>query len=184
MPITIKRARRVVPLVTDMSLVAEHDQAKERFAALAANKPLVNMEIPDASITEAAEAVREIEQQMAASRMAFTIEALPKKEFTEFEISHPPRDGNAEDANAGLNLAEADGLIALCIKSVQDNDGNPVDFDPATEWEPLAAELSDGQWLDFAQAVLEVNRGSQAPFLRAASLVIQRSEQTSKRPNA
>lgn len=204
MPITIRRARRIVKLVTDMSLAAAYDQAKEEFSAVAATRPLVAMEIPDTEVTEAAERVRDIENQMAASRLAFTLEAIPRKQFAEYEATHPPREGHNDDQSAGINLAEIDPLIADCIRVVRrDLDGrllyahpdeepsaDPtvwVDdadrFEPA-EWEALADTLGDGQWLDFVQATLEVNRGSQAPFLRAASLVIQRSEQTSKRPNA
>lgn len=202
MPITVKRARRVVQLVTDMSLVAEHDQAKERFAALAANKPLLAMEVPDAEVTAAAALVSDLERRMAQSRLAFVLEALPRKQFAEFQATHPPRDGKADDEAAGLNLDDADSLISECILSVrQDSDGryryiredelptiDPPEwvsdderFDPG-EWPALADSMGDGQWLEFVQAMLEVNRGSQAPFLRAASLVIQRSEQTSKRP--
>lgn len=204
MPITVKRARRVVNLVTDMSLVAEHDQAKERFASLAAHKPLVAMEVPDSEMSAAATMVSDLEQRMAQSRLAFTLEAVPRKQFAEFQAAHPPREGKADDEAAGLNLDDVDPLIAECILSVrQERDGRyryiredelpAIDepewvsdderFDP-TEWPMLADSMGDGQWLDFVQAMLEVNRGSQAPFLRAASLVIQRSEQTSKRPNA
>ncbi|MGC4151496.1 MAG: hypothetical protein QM628_00260 [Propionicimonas sp.] len=204
MSITIKRARRAVKLVTDMSLVAEHDQAKEEFAVVAANKPIVAMEVPDGEVTTAAARIADLERRMAETRLVFTLEALPRKEFAEYQESHPPRDGSADDAAAGLNLDESDDLIAQCIISVKrerdglylyvrDDELAAIDppawvedadrFTPA-EWSTLAESLGDGQWLDFIQATLEVNRGSQAPFLRAASLVIQRSEQTSKRPNA
>ena len=204
MPITVKRARRVVKLVTDMSLVAEHDQAREEFAAVAANKPVVAMEVPDSDVTSAAARIAELERRMALSRLAFTLEALPRKQFAEFQATHPPRGGFADDDAAGLNLAEVDPLIAQCILSVKrESDGHycfiredelaaidpPAwveDADRFTpdDWQALADDMGDGQWLEFVQAMLEVNRGSQAPFLRAASLVIQRSEQTSKRPNA
>jgi len=184
MSLTLTRATKVVPLCVNLSLKAEHDRA---VAALADAKNRAAQDAREASteVREAAEAVQAIEQQMRDHTVNFTLQALPRKAWAEFCANRPPRPGDEFDKALGLDVSALDDPIMASITGVQSRDGEPVEFNPGTDWHPLADEMSTAQWNDFAQAVLALNNGvTSAPFSPAASLVIQRSEQTSKRPSA
>lgn len=184
MSLTLTRATKVVPLCVNLSLKAEHDRAvaalQEARNAAAQDAREVSTEIRDA-----AAAVQAIEQQMRDHTVRFTLQALPRKRWAEFVAANPPRPGDETDKALDVDVSALDAVIVQAITSVQNRDGSDVPFAPATDWEPLADEMSTAQWNDFAQAVLALNNGvTSAPFSPAASLVIQRSEQTSKRPSA
>ena len=184
MSLTLTRATKVVPLCVNLSLKAEHDRA---VASLADAKTRAVQDAREASmeVREAAEAVQLIEQQMRDHTVSFTLQALKRKDWAEFVAANPPRDGDEFDKALDVNVSALDKVIVQAITAVQNRDGSDVPFVPATDWEPLADEMSTAQWNDFAQAVLALNNGvTAAPFSPAASLVIQRSEQTSKRPSA
>lgn len=185
MALTIKRARRVVDLVTDLALHEEYIAALRALDAASAGEPLVAMEVGKSAATKAAaQHVQDLEAQMAATTLRFTLEAVTRKRWAEHVAEHPPREGDEADRITGMDLSSVDPLIAESIIAVHDADGQPIDFDPATEWLPLADEMSDGQWGDFADAIVNVNRGTAAPKSKAASLVMRASERTSKQPSA
>lgn len=171
--ITIKRPTKIVELCVDLGLAAEHDRAEKEL--IDAQKRGIGME--NSGVPEAAEAVEDIEKRMQSSTLEFVLQAIPRKQFGEFEANHPPRVGDKTDENLGVNVSELDGLIAQCVLSVREKvSGNVVEFDPA-DWTTLADDMTDGQWQAFALAALQVNRGvTAAPFSRAALLAIQRSE--------
>lgn len=177
--ITIKRARQVVDLVTDLALKEQYTEALKALDAARASQPTAAMEVgqPGAVIAAAAR-VQEIEAAMVASTMKFTIEAVPRVRWNEHVLEHPPREGNDSDAAIGIDVTSLDLLLPESIKAVHDASGTPVDFDPVAEWPDLSAEMSDGQFSDFILAVLAVNRGSDAPKSKAASLVMRSSAQS------
>lgn len=179
MPITVKRARHVVDLVTDLSLQEDYSAALRALDEARGDQPLVAREVgKSAAVREAAAKVRQIEADMAASTLHFTLEAVQRLRWNAHIAAHPPREGHEADATQGVDVSSLDDLIPESIKAVHDHDGKPVDFDPAAEWAVLSADLSDGQWSDFISALILVNRGSEAPKSRVASLVMRSSEQS------
>lgn len=176
MAVSIKRARRVVDLVTDLSLQEQYTQALRDLDTARANKPLVAMEVGESpEVQDAASAVQVLEAEMAASTLRFTLEAVQRLRWNEHIAANPPREGNSQDEAQGVNIESLDALIPESIKAVHDMDGNPVDFDPKAEWPALSQEISDGQWSDFVSELILVNRGSGAPKSPVASLVMRRS---------
>ena len=183
MSLTLSRATKTVPLCLQLDLKAEHERAVVRLAEVR-NAAAQDAREVSTDVREAAEAVRAIEARMAEHTVVFTLQALPRKTWAEFVAANPPRPGDETDKALDVNVSALDGAIALSIVGVAAKSDEPVPFVPASDWGPLADEMSTAQWNDFAQAVLALNNGvTAAPFSPAASLVIQRSEQTSKRPS-
>lgn len=173
MSITIKRPTTIITLCTDMDLQAAHERAVADMERAQKNTVMENTGVP-----ELAREVAAIEEQMRDSTLEFTLRALPRKQFNEFEAANPPRDGDKIDAALGVNVSALDTLIVPSIAGVTQK-GEPVAFDPASEWGTLADDMTDGQWNKFALASLQINRGAtQVPFSRAASLAIRKSEQS------
>ena len=177
--ITIKRARRVVDLVTDLSLAEEYTAALRALDEARGTMPAVAMEVGESpAVHAAAETVVALEQQMAATTLHFTIEAVTRLRWAEFVAAHPPREGVDMDRAQGFDVSSLDEIIPESIKAVHDADGKPVDFAPKTEWPALSAELADGQWSEFAAAIVTVNGASEAPKSRAASLAMRSSDKS------
>ncbi len=179
MSITLSRPTKVVDLVTNLGLVAEHD------AAQAALDEARNLDVSDPRevprAPEAARAVQAVEAKMKGSTLHFTLQGDPRSVWSVWEATHPPVKGNAVDEQFRLHVADLDEVIARSIIAVTDHEGATVDFDPRTEWVPLADAMTNGQWEDFAVAVMALNRGvKETPFSASASRVIQRSERTSR----
>lgn len=107
----------------------------------------------------------------------FTIRGLPRSDWKALEMANPPRQGVESDAKIyGFNIdAVVEAALPKSIVRVEQN-GERVDFDTATDWEPLADAMTDSQYDDFATAVLQVNRGrNDLPFSLSASQEIQNS---------
>lgn len=184
MSLTLTRATKVVPLCVNANLRADHDRAVQHLDEVRrvdAADPREN----STAVREAAEAVQAIEREMREHTVSFTLQALPRKKWAEFTAAHPPRPDNETDKLVDVDQSALDGAIVQMITEVKAHDGSDVPFTPAEDWVPLADEMSDGQWTQFALVVLALNNSSPAaPFSPAASLAIQRSEQTLKRPSA
>lgn len=179
MPITIRRARRVVDLVTDLSLLEQHTVALRALELVRQEPQLVATEAgPPAELVEAAAAVQKIEAEIAASTLYFTLEAIDRLQWAAHVAAHPPRGDNDVDEQLGVDVSSLDMLMPHLIKAVHDHAGNEIGFDPLVEWGPVSAQLSDGQWADFANALVLVNRGTAAPKSKAASLAIQSSSRS------
>jgi hypothetical protein len=192
MSITVERAQKTVAFCTNLALKAAHEEAVTALDAARAAVGGDVREVPPQAVTEAARAVQALEEQMRARTLTFTIEGWPRKRWMEFEETHRPRSGNENDRVYNIDLSSLDEALAAvgkpfephkwprAIVSVTAPDGTPVDFDPHTEWVPLADEMTNVQWEDFALAFLAVNRGIKAaPFSEAASRVIRKSETSS-----
>ena len=178
MSLTVSRPRRTVEFCTNLNLKAEHEDAL-RALGDAQRREKVDPREASTEVREAAEKIRAIEEQMRGHTVVFTLEAWPRKRWAEFEETHPPREGREDDKTYGLDLSALDDAIAGSIVAVRSLAGEDVDFD-AADWAGLADEMTDGQWQDFAVALLNVNRGVKAaPFSVAASRVTQRSEPSS-----
>lgn len=174
MHIAVKRARRTVKFCADLSTQAEYDRATATLTeAQRADGQMLNS---SAATRAAAAEVRALEERMKVATIDFEIEAQRRDVWQAFEAAHPPREGDATDERFTIDVSSLDPIIAQSIVAATDHAGTAVEFDPATEWNALADEMSDGQWQDFAVAVLQVNRGvKSAPFSQVASRVIRAS---------
>jgi hypothetical protein len=178
MAITVKRIQGFVDFCTDLALRAEWETAQEQ---LETSRQKGGDMLVDVASSEIALKVQELEKQMSASMLRFRFEALTRKRWEELGIEHPPREDNESDARLGVNGATYYDAVAVeSLLSVNEKDTDKVvDFDPAKEWGPLADEMTNGQYGEFIEKFLELNRGkgSKVPFSRLASVVTQSSAQ-------
>lgn len=112
--------------------------------------------------------VAAIKKSMEESTLVFKLRGLQRHVWAEavrkFETAATDEDGSGMDWEAFFEY-----IIPLSIESVTQGD-KPVEFDPATEWNDLAAEMSDAQYTLFTEAASLLNRGEyRSPFSRAAS---------------
>lgn len=178
MALTIKRPETRVAFCLDGNLKAEHEAAEAEFNA-ARNRSLADARLND-PVKELAKKVSEIEDAMKASTVEFVIRGMRRGDWNELSAAHAPREGNALDKTYGFNVETLMvAAIPQSIAGVENQDGEPLDFDPAAEWEPLADDMTDSQYEDFVLAVLRVNRGrNDVPFSLSAFRMIQDSDQT------
>jgi hypothetical protein len=126
-----------------------------------------------------AHALVELGEKIRAESVKFLLRGLPRKRWGTLTAENPAREGNQIDKSYGFNV-EAVMIEAIpeSIVSVS-KDGEPVDFDPAADWEATAEDMTDIQYEDFVLAVLTVNRGRQeVPFSLDAYRQISGSEKT------
>lgn len=184
MSITVTRPETTVEFCTNIALRSEHERAVAAVKAAQQAAQADARETGSAAVREAAERVQAIEAEMRGDTVVFTVRGLRRKRWVEFIESNPPREGNAGDKAYGINVSALDEVIPESIVSVVDLNGTPVAFDPAAEWTTLADDMTNGQWSDFANAVISVNHEVRsAPFSQLASAVIRRSGPTSKQPS-
>ena len=177
MALKIKRARKTVPLVVDLSLAAEHERAANQLQqAQRAAKKEDRENSP--AVKDAAARVVDLEEQMRAETIYVELEAMPRKAWAEFEEANPARPDDKTDEAFGLDLSAMDDAISSMIVAAFDHEDAPADFTGAT-WADVTEEISQAQWEPFALAVLSLNRKSaDAPFSLAASNVTRHSDET------
>lgn len=189
MSITVKRAETTLEFCQDMELRADWEAAQEAHEAAKRNALSGgDARLNDGTVVNAARAVREIEEQMAAAVVVFRLKALKRSTWQSLGAKNPPRDGSQEDRVAGVDVSTFYDAVAMepgCIQGVTAKaTGKMVEFNPATEWLALADEMTDGQYGEFVTKFIELNRGGSAvPFSRAASLTIRNSEKNSDSPD-
>lgn len=187
MAITVNRAQGYVDFCPDLALRADWELANETLvkARQAGGDMLV-----DVASAEAAAKVTDLEQKMQASILRFKLVGLSRKHWQELGILFPAREGNVVDAQYNVDTSKFFDAVAMgyedddhkivgAIMAVNEkNSGDVVDFDPKVEWVPLADEMTDGQYNEFVEKFLELNRGkgSGVPFSRLASVVTRGSE--------
>lgn len=167
MKLSIKRPETTVEFCLDGQLYAEWAQANAELTE-ARNMRLADSRLQDPA-REAAMKVQRLESLMKENTATFLIRGMKRMDWDRLVAENPPKEGNKADEQRGFNLA---GLcmtgIPSSIVSVTKN-GEPVDFDPSTEWDALADEMTDSQYEDFQIAILTVNRGrNEVPFSPAA----------------
>jgi len=187
--LNIKRPETTVKLCLDMSLRADWERLDEQLRE--ARKATTGDRL--AGNTEAnrlAEEIRELEQQMQAETVTFRLRAIPRTEWGALIAEHPAGDSE-EDKKIGFNRATFfDALLArvddpeakppttATIREVTRHDGEPVEFDPAADWVPLADEMTDQQYSEIATAAFMLNRGKvSVPFSLVASKMTQDSDE-------
>ena len=177
MALKITRPEKIVNLCTDAALQAEWEQANE--ALINAPREVQDDRLNGGNSTATlARAVQDVEQRMLASTVKFRLRGLRRSEWSERVAANAPREGNDDDKARGYNTDTFyDDVISRSIVEVT-QDGEPVDFDPLTEWEPLADEMTDRQYAQFAEAVWNLNRGEvSVPFSRSASRALRSSSE-------
>lgn len=185
MSITVKRAEGYVDFCEDLSLQADWEDAVESLEKARRNPSGGRMAGPG-SQAHAAQAVRNIEAQMQAATVRIRIRSLGRKRWQELGAAHPPRPDDAQDQRLGINCSTFFDVVAKeAIFGANDKTtGDVRDFDPKAEWDDLADNMTDGQYAEFVEKFLELNRGvTSAPFSRTASLLTQDSEKTSSSQN-
>lgn len=186
MAITIKRAEGIVEFCTDLALRGEWEQAQEE---LLTHQSKPSERLVDKEGQRLAACVVDLENRMAAAQLVFRLGAVGRKQWQETVAAHPPREDSEADAAMGTNVSTFfDALLSTpgTIISVNEKvSGKVVDFDPIIDWMPLADEMTDGQYSEFAQKVFELNRGVVArPTSRAASKLTGGSDENSKQRSA
>lgn len=170
--LTIKRPFRDVSLRLDASLQVEWEKAEaDLIKARKANAD----RLASSEVARLAGEVQALEAQMLASDVAvFRLQAVSRSKWAEVIAAHPADASNAEDAAFGADRAAFfDDMIPLSIVGVT-QDGEPVEFDVETDWDPLADEMTDWQYSQFIEAVYVLNRGAvSVPFSQAASRLSQ-----------
>lgn len=176
MPVSVKRPETFVEFCQDANLKAEHEAAEAEYIR-ENQKRLADSRLGN-TVRKKAERVQELEALMQESTVTFLIRGMKRGAWAELIANHPPREKNQIDARYGFNLeALMIPAIPQSIVKVTTTEGEPVEFDPATEWEGLADDMTDSQYEDFVMAVIKVNRGSNdIPFSLSASRMIQDSE--------
>ncbi|MFC8037823.1 hypothetical protein ACFUOZ_00520 [Paenarthrobacter sp. NPDC057355] len=177
MALTVKRPETRVSFCLDGDLKAAHEAAEAAFNE-ARNKSLADARL-NSPVKDLAQKVADIEEEMKSSSVTFLIRGLPRGEWSELVAAHAPREGNALDKSYGYNV-EALMVEALpkSVISVESATGEVLDFDPATEWEALADDMTNSQYEDFVLAAMRVNAGrNDVPFSLSAFRMIQDSEQ-------
>lgn len=176
MALKLKRPQKRVDLCLDGTLRAAWEDAdarlslmrKERFGDDRLNSPAQAL----------AQEVLDLQDQMKAETVTFTIQGLPRTQWEDLITANPARDDNPVDKTYGFNATAVAGtsIPASIVGATQD--GKAIDFDASTEWEALADDMTDQQYENFFIAVLQVNRGRQdIPFSTNASLEMRLSEE-------
>ena len=179
MKLELKRPEKTVEFCLDGSLYAEYQEA-ERELQDARKKALA---VRDGRMSDPAkplaQKVVDLGEQIRAESATFLLRALNRKRWQTIVAENPARKDNAADKGYNFNLDAVLGeAIPESIVSVS-KDGEPVEFDPAADWDALADEMTDRQYEDFGYAVLELNRGRQeVPFSLDAYRKIAASEKT------
>lgn len=177
MTLTVKRPETRVPFCLDGDLKAAHEAAEAEYTRENSRR-LADPRL-GSTVRKLAEKVQDLEAQMQDSTVTFLIRGLKRGEWAELTAANPPREKNSMDANHGYNI-EALMLTAIpkSIVGVENNKGEPLPFDPATEWDGLAEEMTNSQYEDFVLAVYKVNAGrNDVPFSLSAFRATQDSAQ-------
>ncbi|MFJ4287972.1 hypothetical protein ACIPY0_20205 [Paenarthrobacter nicotinovorans] len=177
MALTVKRPETRVPFCLDGDLKAAHEEAEAEYSAARA-RSLGDSRLNDPAKV-LAQKVLDLEDQMKASSVTFLLRGLPRGAWSDLVAAHAPRTDNATDKTYGFNVESL--MIEALPKSivgVENSAGEDLPFDPATEWDALADDMTNSQYEDFVLAVLRVNAGrNDVPFSLSAFRMIQDSEQ-------
>lgn len=180
MTIKVNRPTGTVDFCTDLELRNDWEDAVAALDQARTGEGL-DQRLGNPEIADVARKVQDLEAQMRAATLKFRVRGLPRKQWQELGEEYQPREGNAQDQSLGVDVSRFfDAVAKVSIFAVNDADGEPVDFDADAEWDALADDMTDGQWKEFADEFLRLNRTvTGAPFSRTASLLTQSSEENS-----
>ncbi|QCR53206.1 hypothetical protein C1N80_06170 [Brachybacterium sp. SGAir0954] len=180
MELKINRPTKGVELCLDLEKRSQWETLEARRTELAKD-PTIDQRLSGGPVTEVAREITQLEKEMAAATVTFTLTALSHREWSRFKTEHPPRKGDKGDEALGFNEETIfDAVIPVSIVSVAGPDGEPVEWAPE-KWAPLADEMTTGQYGDFKRAAFGLNLGEAAarlPKSLGASLVMARSDES------
>ena len=182
----ITRPTSTVRLCTDMDLAAEHENLSVALAEERA-KPDSGMLVGNAEERRLAAEILALEERMQESTVVITHRALTRKRWADLTAAHPPREGDEQDAQFGVNISTfVDAALAEAIEGAAHvTDGSPVDGFTGADWPETANDITNAQWQQFAFDLFRLNNGVTAgPTSRTASLVMRSSETNSEQPEA
>ncbi|MCS4593559.1 hypothetical protein KTJ89_11260 [Brevibacterium sediminis] len=167
------RPTTIINVVTNLELLGEHQSAVEELNKLNRTQSSADrMNSPYSKEARAkAKRVQELETEMDESTVCIKLKALKRAEYAEVIAKHPPREDNDVDNALGFNTDTfGDDAIALSIVGAwKKTTGEKIDF-TGDDWKEESAEFTDGQYSDFTNAVLNLNRSSTTvPFSPIAS---------------
>lgn len=179
----ISLPEKTVQICLDANLQAEWEAAERALTdarkSVAGDARMVG---EGGVLTEAAQKVRDLEEQMAASTLTVRLRALRRADWVGLLSGHPPTEEQADRAFGANRETFFAAAIPASIVGAEQH-GEPVDFDVDEDWPDLADGMTDFQYNKFAQAVLELNRSDvSVPFSVAASRTIRQSPKLSERP--
>ncbi|MBF6672446.1 hypothetical protein [Glutamicibacter sp. FBE19] len=177
----VKRPTRLVSVCLNGDLTAEFETVKDKLTeALRAAK--ADQRLNGSPVRALEERHADLYAAQQEQTIVFKLRGLPRHKWDELKTAHPARNGHEVDEQYGFNtstLFESVMLAEGTIDEVTQLD-EPVEF-TAEDWAEIASELTDGQWGDFAQALVELNAGRQlVPFSSAGYKKIQASAAKSK----
>lgn len=178
MALVVKRPETRVLFCLDGNLKAAHEAAEVEFNA-ARSRSLADARLNDPA-KDIAKKINDLEEEMKASTVSFLVRGMKRGDWNELVTAHAPREGNALDKSYGFNVeALMTAAIPKSIAGVENQAGEPLDFDVPAEWDALAGDMTDSQYEDFVLATLRVNKGrNEVPFSLSAFRMIQDSDQT------
>ena len=182
----ITRSTSTVRLCTDMGLAAQHESLQVALEE-ERTKPDSGMLVGNPEAKRLAAEITALEERMKASTVIVEHRALTRKRWVELMEAHPPREGNEQDAQFGVNVETfVDAALADAITGATGaSDGEPVEGFTGADWHDTANDISNAQWQQFAFDLFRLNNGVTAgPTSRTASLVMRSSETTSEQPEA
>ena len=178
MALVVKRPETQVKFCLDGDLKAQHEAAEAEFNDVR-SRSLADARLNDPA-KDLAKKIHDLEDAMRASTVTFLVRGMKRAAWSDLVAAHPPREGNALDKSYGFDVAELMKVaIPASIAGVENNDGEPLDFDVTAEWDALAEDMTDSQYEEFILAALRVNKGrNEVPFSLSAFRMIQNSDQT------
>ena len=176
MKLTIARPETTVELCMDGALFARYEQLEDELKQ-ARQEALADKRLNGPVTAKARELVETIKEMRAAS-VTFTLRGMPRKDWARLIAENPPREDHPNDKQYGANIeALMAAAIPASIVGVKKGE-EPIEFDPATDWDALAADMTDAQYDEFVLKTQSVNRGRQeVPFSQAAYKLTADSEQ-------
>jgi hypothetical protein len=156
-----KFAFRDITLCLDGTLSRQREELMaELFAATRSAEDAPN---PDARLSSVSPAkalqkrIDALEDEMRDSSITIRLTAVNFGEYNKFIIQNPPRKGNTQDAQLGLNGSTFFMDVARRTAKFLNEDGELEDI-ADDEWEQLEETLTDGEFDRIANAVLDLNR--------------------------
>jgi hypothetical protein len=167
---TVKLARKTVELYPDMQVSDEVDaaldaveEAKKTAAqeADALGRQLASKALTAANkaVTAAETALAEVQARAKSSVIEVIIDQMSKKDWSEFEATHPPREGIKADEDFTINWPVFVGAyLEQTPPQVRHREsGEPVEVIPS-EWPGWVETVSDPEYQKLALTILQLNR--------------------------
>lgn len=162
-----KRAEKTVELCLRGDLVAQVEELDRQLRA--SNSTGGDRLVGNVAGRKIAQQIAALQADMRDATIVVRLRAMPRREFQKFIAEHGPRDGNAEDRAAGVNVdTYFDELIKACAVAPELTEA---------QWDQLLDAVNTRQWNDLRAAASDLNTERvTVPFSAAASLMLPTSD--------